>query len=152
MIESLKNFLRSQFKLKDLGKLKYFLEFEIPRSRKGIFLSQRHYNLQLPEDTGFLACKPALLPMDPKVKLNSFEGDLLDDASLYRRLVGRLLYLTVPQIKSIYIVASPPHLDAVHNLLRCIKAAPGQGLLFDASSSFQIRAFANTDWGSFLIQ
>lgn len=41
-ISSLKTFLHTQFKLKDLGNLKYFLGIEIARTNKGIFLSQRH--------------------------------------------------------------------------------------------------------------
>lgn len=74
VIDDLKSFLHSQFKLKDLNKLKYFLGLEIARSHRGIVLSQRYYAHQLLEDTGFLACKPAALPMDPKVRLISFEG------------------------------------------------------------------------------
>ena len=46
-IEKLKTFLDNQFKLKDLGQLKYFLGLEVARSRKGIFVNQRHYALQL---------------------------------------------------------------------------------------------------------
>lgn len=82
------------FKLKDLGSLKYFLGLEIARSRQGICLSQRHYTLKLLENTGFLASKPALTPMEPCLLLNNVDGELLEDISLYRRLVGRLLYLT----------------------------------------------------------
>ena len=55
----LKEFLNNHFKLKDLGKLKFFLGLEIARSPTGLILSQRHYTLQLWEDTGFLASKPA---------------------------------------------------------------------------------------------
>lgn len=97
VIISLKSFLHSQLKLKDLGKLKYFFGLEITRSHKRIYLSWRNYNLQLLEDIGFLAYKPALLPIDPKVHLNSFDGDLLVniDASSYRRPIGHLLYLTI---------------------------------------------------------
>ncbi|XP_022873700.1 uncharacterized protein LOC111392570 [Olea europaea var. sylvestris] len=86
-IESLKTFLHTQFKLKDPGQLKYFLGLEITRSQKSIFLSQHHYSFQLLEDAGFLACKPAALPIDPKVCLSLFEGELLADASLHRRLL-----------------------------------------------------------------
>lgn len=93
--EKLKKFLHSQFKLKDLGPLKYFLGLDIAWSAKGLFLSQRSYTLQLLENCGFLAYKPASLPMIPKAKLSSFEGDLLLDASSYVRFVGHLLCLTI---------------------------------------------------------
>lgn len=57
-IEYLKTFLKDLFKLKDLGTLKYFLGLEIARSQQGLFLCQRHYTLQLLEDTSF-PCKKA---------------------------------------------------------------------------------------------
>ena len=46
-ISSLKTFLHTQFHTKDLGLLKYFLGIELTRSKKGIFLSQRKYVLDL---------------------------------------------------------------------------------------------------------
>ena len=84
VIDSLKNFLHSKFKLKDLVGLKYFLGFKIATSTKGIVLSQRHYTLQLLEDTWFLACKPVNAPMDPKVQLNVVDGEPVSDISQYR--------------------------------------------------------------------
>ena len=157
LINSLKEFLHTQFKLKDLGQLKYFLGFEIARSSQGILLSQRHYALQLLEDTGFLGAKPAPVPMDPKLRLSASDGELLEDASLYRRLVGRLLYLTlsrpditfaVHQLSQFLSQPRVPHLQAVHYLLRYIKSHPGQGLLFSSTSSLQLRAFSDADWAS----
>uniref|UniRef100_A0A803QJA3 Reverse transcriptase Ty1/copia-type domain-containing protein n=1 Tax=Cannabis sativa TaxID=3483 RepID=A0A803QJA3_CANSA len=58
----------SRFKLKDLGELKYFLGIEIARTKQDIFISQRHYALQLLEDLGFLGCKPANTPMEKSKK------------------------------------------------------------------------------------
>lgn len=139
-----------------MGQLNYFLRLEISCSQKGIFLSQRHYTLQLLEDTDSMACKPVTLPMDPKARLCSFQGELLDDASMYRRLVGRLLYLTISRpgitfavhkLSKFVLQSRKPHLNDIHHLLQYVKATPGQSLLFSAHSSFQLRAFADADWG-----
>ncbi|KAL4376288.1 hypothetical protein GQ457_02G028470 [Hibiscus cannabinus] len=54
-LKEVQNFLQQHFKLKELGPLKYFLGFEIARNESGISLSQRHYALQLLEDTGWVA-------------------------------------------------------------------------------------------------
>ena len=84
--------------------MKYFLGLEIARPSKGIILSQRHYTLQLLEDTGFLASKPASIPMDPKISLNSFDGELLSDATQFRRLIGCLLYLTLSRPNITFVI------------------------------------------------
>lgn len=70
-IESLKMFLKDLFKLEDLGTLKYFLGLEIARSQQGIYLCQRHYTLQLLEDTCLLAESPVTGPMDSKTHLSA---------------------------------------------------------------------------------
>ena len=155
LITKLKAFLHSQLKLKELGSLKYFLGLEIARVATGIVLSQRHYTLQLLEDTGLLAAKPVSIPMDPTVRLTVHEGELLSDPSQYRRLVGRLIYLTLsrPDItftvhKLSQFLSQPrqPHLQATHHLLRYLKNKPSQGLFFSSSSSLQLKAFSDADW------
>lgn len=80
-IQSLKKFLHSRFKVKDLGTLRYFLGLEIVHSSKGIILSQRQYTLQLLEGTGFLAFELVNVPMDQNLHLSAQDGDLILDAS-----------------------------------------------------------------------
>ena len=46
-ILSLKSFFHSQFHIKDLGMLKYFLGVEVMRSKQRILLSQRKYVLDM---------------------------------------------------------------------------------------------------------
>ncbi|CAN6698718.1 unnamed protein product [Malus baccata var. baccata] len=54
-IKRLQGYLSSEFEMKDLGGLKYFLGIEVARSRDGIYLSQRKYVLDLLSETGMLA-------------------------------------------------------------------------------------------------
>ena len=93
-ISSLKSFLHGQFHTKDLGMLRYFLGVEVMRSKHRIFLSQRKYVLDLLSETGNLGAKPCSSPMAPGVHLTR-EGELFEDPERYRRLVGKLNYLTV---------------------------------------------------------
>ena len=94
-IQKLKQHLFNHFQTKDLGKLKYFLGIEIAQSKFGVVMSQRKYVLDILEETGMLKCKPGDTFMDPNVKLVPGQGEPLQDPRRYRRLVGRLNYLTI---------------------------------------------------------
>jgi len=45
--------LAAQFEMKDIGKLKYFIGIEVAYSKKGIFISQRKYVLDLLKETSW---------------------------------------------------------------------------------------------------
>ncbi|KAM2063841.1 hypothetical protein PS1_027402 [Malus domestica] len=150
-----KSFLSSHFKLKDMGQLKYFLGLEVARSKHGIALSQRKYALEILEDTGFLGAKPSRFPVDQNITLTQEGGRLLEDASQYRRLVGRLIYLTITRPDLVYAVHKlsqfmdkprQPHLDAAHKVLRYLKQTPGQGIFLPSKGSLKLRAYCDADW------
>lgn len=92
-ISSLKSFLQSQFQTKDLGQLKYFLDIEISKSNKGIFLSQRKYVLNLLAETRKLGIKLCNAPMAPNLQLATGNSKLFDNPEMYKRLVGKLSIL-----------------------------------------------------------
>ena len=154
-INEIKQSLSAKFRLKDLGDLKLFLGLEIARSSSGIVLSQRKYTLDLLQDAGMLASKPISYPMDPRHKFSNFDGELLKDPAQYRRLVGRLLYLTITRPDIAYAVhrlsqgmSSPrqSHYDAAQHLLRFLKQNLGQGLFLSSNPSLQLKAFSDSDW------
>ncbi|GKC73243.1 ribonuclease H-like domain-containing protein, partial [Tanacetum coccineum] len=69
-INKVKTFLKSKFKIKDLGELKYFLGIEVLKAEKGgLYLSQRKYCLELLHDCGLLACKPVSTPLAENIIL-----------------------------------------------------------------------------------
>jgi len=70
------------------------LRFEINHSPSSIVFNQQKYCLYLLYGCGFLACKPVISPMQPSCSLYKREGSLLLEPSQYKRLIGRLLYIT----------------------------------------------------------
>ena len=157
-VGKLKCSLDNQFKLKTLEDLKYFLGLEIAWSAWDIFINQRKYALQLLSDAGSLRCKPATTPMEVNLKLSQEKWELLDDPTMYIRLIGRLLYLTITRPNLSYLVnrlsqflSKPPlsHLQATQHILQYIKAAPSQSVFYPSNSSVQLKAFANFDWPTY---
>ncbi|XP_022638426.1 uncharacterized protein LOC111241946 [Vigna radiata var. radiata] len=74
-ISQMKQHLCNHFQTKYLGKLRYFLD--------------------ILEETGLVNSKPEDTLMDPNTKLLPNQGEPMSDLEKYRRLVGKLNYLTV---------------------------------------------------------
>jgi transposase InsO family protein len=154
-ISSLQRYLASNFDMKQLGDLKYFLGIEVARSKHGIFLSQRKYVLDLLTETGMLGCKPIDTPIEQNHKNFHCADALSTDRGRYQRLVGKLIYLshTRPDIAYAVNVVSQfmhdpkkPHMDAVERILRYLKSAPGKGLLFSNHGQLKVEGYTDADW------
>ena len=70
-VHSFKDSLHAEFKLKDLGNLKYFLGLEVATSAKGISLCQRKYALDVLSNSGVLGSKPVVTPKEKKSEIES---------------------------------------------------------------------------------
>ena len=153
-ISSLKSFLHGQFYTKDLGMLRYFLGVEVMRSKHGIYLSQRKYVLDLLFEIGKLGAKPCSSPMSPSVHLTK-EGVLFEDLERYRRLVGKLKYLTVTRPDIAHLVSvvnqymSSSTVDKwafVEHILCYLKGALGRGILYSNHGHNRVECFTDVDW------
>jgi len=102
--QNFKRNLHTCFSIKDLGTLKYFLGIEVARRSEGMFLCQRKYTLEIIDECGLLGEKPADFPIEENHKLAMAIGPLLNDATRYRRLIGRLIYLSITRPELSYAV------------------------------------------------
>jgi len=105
--------------------------------------------LEILKDSGVLGAKPVNFPMEQNTKLSD-AGDLLKDPSQYRRLVGRLIYLTITRSDIMYSVhvlsrfmhaPRKPHMEAALRVLRYLKGTPGQGLFLSSQNGMSLRVF-----------
>ena len=129
-VNQYKLLLGQKFKLKDFSELKFFIGLKLARSDKGIVLCQRKYASEVFNDVGLSGHKPVKTPMEENFRLSKHECDILKDPSAYRRLIGRLLYLTITRHVITFAIqrlsqymAKPrkPHLIAVQRILQYLK-------------------------------
>lgn len=156
-IESLKTFLHNTFKIKDLGRLHYFLGLEVQYTEKGVLISQRKFTIDLLKEFGCIDCPSMTSPMDPFVKLKADEGASLPDPSYYRKLIGKLNFLTNTRLDIAYSVQhlsqfmqSPrePHLKATYHILRYLKSDPYLGIFLNNTADYGVKAFCDSDWAT----
>ncbi|KAL0420219.1 UNVERIFIED_CONTAM: hypothetical protein Slati_3044800 [Sesamum latifolium] len=87
--------LSVHFQMKELGYLKHFLGLEVDHCEIGIFLRQQKYSRDLLKKFGMLKCKSISTLMEPHAKMCAHEGQDLEDATMYRKL---LIYLTLTRL------------------------------------------------------
>jgi len=82
-------------------------------------------------------------------------GEPLVDPTPFRRLLGRLIYLThtrlditfvVHHLNQFIVASTTLHHQASMRILHYLKHHPGQGIFFDSTSSLQLKAFCDSDW------
>jgi hypothetical protein len=154
-ISRLQGQLASEFEMKNLGGLKYFLGIEVARSNQGIFLSQRKYILDLLSEVGLLECKPVDTPIVQNHKLGIYPDQRLADKGKYQRLVGKLIYLSHTRPDIAYAVGvvsqfmhcpSEEHMEAVTRILKYLKSSPGKGLIFSKNGNLEVKGYTDADW------
>ncbi|MFS7910246.1 putative RNA-directed DNA polymerase [Helianthus anomalus] len=157
-INKVKTLLKSEFLIKDLGLLKFFLGIEVIRTHEGVVLSQRKYCIDLLNEFGLSGCKPVSCPIEPNYSISNLckkEASNFVDIGKYQKLVGKLIYLSHTRPDIAYTVhyhsqymhkPTAAHSQIAFKLLRYLKNAPGTGLMFKQSEKFELSAYADSDW------
>ena len=154
-IQELKVFLSQQFEMKDLGHLIYFLSLEITHSTDGLYITQAKYASELLSRAGLIDSKTVDTPVELNAHLTPTGGKPLSNPSLYKRLVGSLVYLIVTrpdisyavhQVSQYLCAPRSTHYAAVLRILRYLKGTLFHGLFHSAQSPLILRTFSDVDW------
>ena len=154
-IQKLKDFLSQQFEMKDLGHLNYFLGLEITHSTDGLYIIQAKYASELLSRAGLTDSKTIDTLVELNAHLTRTGGKPLSNPSLYRYLVGNLVYFTVTrpdisyaihQVSQYLFAPRSTHYAAVLHILRYLKGTIFHDLFYFAQSPFILCAFSDVDW------
>jgi hypothetical protein len=137
LITECKKRLASEFEMKYLGLMHYFLGLEVWQSHGRIFLNQGKYTVKILKRFDMLECKPMNTPMEAKLKLLVDTLSKLIDATLYKHIIGSMMYLTNTRIDICFtmntlsqFLVEPRHvhLVAAKHVMRYLKGTIDYGL------------------------
>nr|XP_016450049.1 PREDICTED: uncharacterized mitochondrial protein AtMg00810-like [Nicotiana tabacum] len=138
-----------------MGELTYFLGLQIKQSLKGIFISQTKYIKELIKKFGMENAKPIGTPMSPTTMLDEdYHGRSIDE-TMYRGMIGSLLYLTASRPDIMFSVCkcaryqSAPkesHLTVVKRIIIYIIRTSELGLWYAHSKNFVLKGFSYADF------
>ena len=156
LIAQLKHHLHRIFNTKDLGPIRRYLGVQFDRSPEGLHMHQREYALSILRHFSMEDCSPSHTPLLEGIILSKESGTPPVDATLYRMLVGKLLFLTKtrPDLTHAVSVVSrfmqkpqEAHLQAAKHILRYVRRHPALGLFFKQGEENHLCGYTDVDYG-----
>ena len=103
MFQEFKKSMMDEFEMSSV--MHYFLGIEVVNASDGIFISQKKYIGEILDKFQMKDCNPTNTPTEFVLKLNKdHEGKKVDN-TLYKQIVGSLMYLTSTRLDIMYSVS-----------------------------------------------
>ena len=102
-----------------------------------------------------MACKLVATPIEQNAKLRADLGEVLEDPTMYRKIVGSLIYATltwpdmlhdVGVLSQFMQVPKKHHLDAARRVLCYEKSMLNFGLFYAYGVYIEVFGYSDADW------
>lgn len=160
LLNEVKMDLSCRFKMKDLGRLSWFLGINFTLNATTITMDQIKYIERILNRFQMEGCKPRATPSELGVNKTSIgTQEEFADKKLYQEIVGSLIYVmtsTRPDLSFIVTKLSQymsnptnTHLCMAKHVLRYLKGTLGNKLTFRKSKKgLKLLGYCDADWGS----
>ncbi|XP_026442045.1 uncharacterized protein LOC113341352 [Papaver somniferum] len=147
--------LKTEFAMKYLRNLNFFLGIEPVRHSDSLVLKQKKYTLELLERDKMLECKPCDTPVAKTHRASIHDDTLLEDPIEFRTIIGGLQYLThnrpdicfgVNYVSQFMHAPTDCQLLLVKRILRYLKGSIGQGLTIHPGDVTSLKGYIDPDW------
>eukprot|EP00253_Pinus_taeda_P010100 PITA_10100 len=128
---------------------------EVDQNENGIFISKARYVNEVLERFHMQECKAAITPTVMGLKLRKEDNNKDFDPSLYKSIVGSLMYLTATRPDIMYAVSlisrfmerpKEAHWQAAKRILRYVKGTKKFGILYTISECSDLVGYTDSDW------
>ena len=154
-----KDMFANQFKMKDLGKLRYCLGISVEQDEKNsrMWIHQKQYITSMLSRYGLSEANPVATPMDFNVTLvkDDSKSNHVDQAQ-YQSMVGSLLYAStatrpdiafaVGRVSKFSSAPTTAHLTAVKRIFRYLKGTMHLGLCYEKTANVDLIGYSDADW------
>ncbi|KAK9681859.1 hypothetical protein RND81_10G032400 [Saponaria officinalis] len=155
MFEIFKKSMMVEFDMTDLGMMHYFLGIEVVQSDIGIFLCQKKYLLEVFDRFGMSNCNSICTPTERGAKLVKDPPGNNVNSTLYKQMVGSLMYLTATRPDIMYAVSmvsrymerpKETHLLAAKRILRYLRGTTDFGIFYNKGAKSELIGFCDSDY------
>ena len=159
LLDEFKEAMKCEFEMTDLGLMKYFLGIEVEQKHDGIFISQQKYATDVLKKFRMENCKPADTPIAFGTKLSKQDMGSAVNSTLYKQLVGSLIYLTATRPDIAFAASfisrfmeSPTdsHWKVGKRILRYIAGTTTYGLWYTSSEDSVLTGHTDSDFAGSL--
>jgi hypothetical protein len=158
LIADCKTNLAAEFEMKDLGLMHYFLGLEVWQQDGRFFLGQGKYTVEILRSFRMTGCRPMSTPLVKNWRKIDASDSKTIDSTVYRKLIGSLMYLVntqldigfgVNSLNQFMVDPQKVHWIAAKHVLRYLRGTVEYGLLYECSGGVKLAGFTDVDWAGF---